>query len=843
MKNKFKSVIVALMLLGLAYSLPVRSDAGINDINQSIKKNRIYNNDLKKNLPIAKPSKPKLYSTEIEKLEDLSQKAPQMIFFYDQKFIFNNKTTVVTVPYITKWHVIEAQKHQNTKKQQPKRITGAKRAEERAPYILTPYPEMLMHQTTDKIELDCRAKIKELYETVVELSIFMNSTDPNSPDYNDLFSAKRNKFLKLYTEISTSDVYTKYPYLCALYKLFYCEGNMVSVKGDIYPGDAMYDVFKEISDYYSHLKSDKNPIYSYVCENVNYHLSDFKNNVSILEQENKGIINQIAKISSEIQLVKETVYNNPYNSVNIQSDYYDAILNQYGKLITNQLRMGNYNVAYDMVNKDTSDFLKFYNKMPYDFPIQYRDGNQIKILNVKLYRNTAILLDAISRCMIYNSIKSQSTDEPMTGGKNSFRETTLEYADKTINYTPNTVDNPSSNIAPETIAPYYLTMFKDSAKKYKVDPIIESISFTKEEFVNCGSEVYLPTDWIFVRAQVKNTGTPLYSMTIKIHSEEQISNRFKYVLLTRENFKGGYYGKIQANNNDNVTDKTKNLIDGSHDIFNPSIACFTCDNKDNDSILSLYKNPYFKYTMGNSNTDETTFDVNTNNFKNKHFKNSLNFLKAAGVEYIVATHADLKTRALIKNQADWFIIDAHGRISDGTGGISDKNNSKITPKELLIENAYSDDLNVLIISACSCLKWIGDDTDSTTFSTGWHRVLPKGIILGYNEFVSLNLTKQINEKFNEQISQGFSGDTNEIVQKWVDANIVAYQEFINNPKNNYGTNAQKHYFKVTYIIGNEYNFIKKLDITSKYNFNNVKYVEIKADCSNPNHIEKYLFKR
>ncbi len=281
-----------------------------------------------------------------------------------------------------------------------------------------------------------------------------------------------------------------------------------------------------------------------------------------------------------------------------------------------------------------------------------------------------------------------------------------------------------------------------------------------------------------------------------------------------------------------------------------SIACFNGE-KINEQLLEFYKTaPYFsndnkRHIFGYSSRkipfNEDNIIVN----------NSANFLKSGGCEFVIAETNGKKATVLIEHQADWFIVDSHGWIletSGGQGGIIEDSNEgqlvdyvHVNPKEIYNngESLYSKNIDVLVLSACGCLKWVGDDTDAIEFAMGWHRILPNGIILGYNDENSDELTRDVLDDFISRFPTAGILSTDEITMMWINSNMKKNEEFINKDHPEYGMGAQNNYLKTIYIVENRYFYIKNCQVSKKAKGRKIIW-ETKANKSN---IKSYIFKK
>ncbi|NMC99851.1 MAG: hypothetical protein GYA62_09035, partial [Bacteroidales bacterium] len=185
-----------------------------------------------------------------------------------------------------------------------------------------------------------------------------------------------------------------------------------------------------------------------------------------------------------------------------------------------------------------------------------------------------------------------------------------------------------------------------------------------------------------------------------------------------------------------------------------------------------------------------------------------NFLKAGGAELIVAQPGG--ATKTIKNQADWLIVDAHGSTSVSTGGIAwtDSNNKihRLHPYELITNkiSSYKEDLEVLVLLTCYSLKWQFDIT-SITHSRGWQKVLPEGVILGFQQTSHDKSNRDAIFLINNAISYHTAKFTQkELSDMWFLANALIYKNYLIN-KNNIYYKDFSHAANVATIYNNYWN--------------------------------------
>ncbi|MEZ7893241.1 MAG: hypothetical protein QMC67_16005 [Candidatus Wallbacteria bacterium] len=403
---------------------------------------------------------------------------------------------------------------------------------------------------------------------------------------------------------------------------------------------------------------------------------------------------------------------------------------------------------------------------------------------------------------------------------------------------------------------YGLDEYNKKNDYLKRKPNIGEIYFSKFDSMlgtNIGSA---PDEYVTLRAKVDSNMpiTPGYGFLCKVYTvkisylpeekEPKIDiNQYKYVKMMPDNLYGGFYCKFKINEEQNqsnsdtppviaaspapgrifenetsISAPVKNLINTQKDAQKDSIACFNAESF-NEQLFKLYNNDYFSVQNGNYKTNNRMgFSIDysykdsagvTNEEKLKGFQKhemqlaqiSKDFLKFGGGEYVYCEYfngdGSVKRGVIfIRNQADWFIIDAHGIVSimhDSDGGISTlASNIQMSVSELIKPDGtseYAEDMEVLTLFTCCSLNYeiIRQLTNTSyAFSKGWQKVLPKGLILGYKHEIYPSLvvmaTKLLHEKLN---SANKKLSFEEIAQIWLNVNAEIYQEFLNTGKKGY----------------------------------------------------------
>ena len=282
--------------------------------------------------------------------------------------------------------------------------------------------------------------------------------------------------------------------------------------------------------------------------------------------------------------------------------------------------------------------------------------------------------------------------------------------------------------------------------------------------------------------------TPLPpALAAKNKSESEI-DRQKLVTLIWDNLNSGYYAKFQINENDSndikhsstaknfaikIEEETfsKNLIIKEKDAEKESISIifngfltdinYQLQFQGAKNAEKLYlTNKYFLNKIDPlvrnvrglfNNILDNEKDMIIPKFNKENILSGgmqycyFGFVGGYGGNLPIAT-----SRIMVRNQADWLIISSHGALSQEagmSGGVAFANKQgtldfAVSPAELiknintpLEESEYSEDVDVLVLLSCTALA-LSEESNSNIFARGWHKVLPDGIILGFNGFTS-----------------------------------------------------------------------------------------------------------
>lgn len=387
---------------------------------------------------------------------------------------------------------------------------------------------------------------------------------------------------------------------------------------------------------------------------------------------------------------------------------------------------------------------------------------------------------------------------------------------------------------------------------YKRKPKIKEIYFSKNEDIKLAeTDIVSPREFVTLRAKYDfndyNDSTPDYAFLCKVYTvkptidttpplpaiaaknkAEPEIDRQKFVTLIPDNLGWGLYAKFLINENESddkipkppiIKLKTKNSrskkLPVDETVYKnivpknekESIACFDADYHTNE-LFSIYDtNGYFCSKDNKTKRNMAGYAINLNfsdnsthftpaDIFNKRIDNiSKEFLKAGGGRHVLAMRyeeGETKTGIVFaRNQADWFIVDAHGWIlTSDSGGISSASDGiQLAPHELIRKDGtseYSENMDVLVLCTCSSLndEWFPKTNPEElpfSFAKGWHKVLPNGVILGYKHGIDVDLVnevlKELNSYLSNEAAKNHKPTQDEIAEAWMRINAKLYSKF------------------------------------------------------------------
>lgn len=312
-------------------------------------------------------------------------------------------------------------------------------------------------------------------------------------------------------------------------------------------------------------------------------------------------------------------------------------------------------------------------------------------------------------------------------------------------------------------------------------------------------------------------------------------DRQKFVTMVPDLLFNGYHAKFRVNENtagDDVpgsipipaksakkvkdkSGKTKTetvwskLVNNAKDAEKESICCIENSYDENYAGNAITKSFYLNnnYFINKSNTSIRNIrGLFNNNYSDGDkiiiSKITPESIKCGGMQWVFVNSGSCTSseptfkRHLHKNQANWLIITAHGALSahaGHTGGIAIENeygtlDFSISPAELIKDintphekSEYSEDVDVLVLMTCTSLA-LTLDSNNDKFVRGWHKVLPKGVILGFNGFTSedinWHLTKDLNDYLNELAAKGQKATPSGLKEFWRSKNETYYNSYM-----------------------------------------------------------------
>ncbi|HBC73714.1 MAG TPA: hypothetical protein DC017_02425, partial [Candidatus Wallbacteria bacterium] len=334
---------------------------------------------------------------------------------------------------------------------------------------------------------------------------------------------------------------------------------------------------------------------------------------------------------------------------------------------------------------------------------------------------------------------------------------------------------------------------QEEIKQYKKETKVKEIRFETNEFsgVSNSSHVFAAKERVCIKCYYElGYYNQYYQPPIVITLTSTVSNRYKYVTVIGNRGETNPYAIFQPNeieetppipppvpdpppgppaitvavkvDGDTAPILNINLIKTTRNAQKESISVLS-GFKDDDSGnavedgLTLYnKKDFFAYqltraTLKGADLPNNVVDVSK-------------IFCLQGGEVIYANYQELKGYTIVANQADWFMIEAHGDFIDGRLEFMNSYNKKyqVTPKEL--EGKYDEDMDVLILNACYCLKWTSKRTEISGVKR-WQKVLPNGLIIGYGMSIKPYTTKEIFKTFSEKIIKNM--EPKEITDLWL----------------------------------------------------------------------------
>jgi len=319
---------------------------------------------------------------------------------------------------------------------------------------------------------------------------------------------------------------------------------------------------------------------------------------------------------------------------------------------------------------------------------------------------------------------------------------------------------------------------QEEIKQYKKETKVKEIRFETNEFsgTSNSSRVFAANDRICIKCYYEPGYNQYYQPPIVITLNSTVSNRYKYVTVIGGRGEYAPYAIFKPNETNDPKDSVENLINNENDAQKESIACSRCE-INLQSPLLLYQNHLFGTRLG-----RTDFDIEQVKKGYADYLNSFSFFKSGGAEKVSATlsSSDVNGEILLRNQADWLVLQGHGTLLTGCfGELVKANNNPIiitpashTTEKFIVKNEngekftrevevcplikpngeseFSEDLNVLVLAGC-------DSLGTPRGICAWHKTLAvtgeDKIILGYKGKVSNYVIVQILTQLNKILKE------------------------------------------------------------------------------------------
>ena len=744
----------------------------------------------------------------------------------------------------------------------PQRIGAPIRVQEQEPFVFTPLIEV-PNPTNDTKKAAGIEKLTKLYGLI--------NSAPNTPGESQLSSIIR--------EITMN--YGDYKDLCALARLYHAEFQFKKYYDTSWLGNwedwaeneqrvayqesyyVVKNLFDEIKDAYGHGQNE-------ICDSVISVIGDDSNGIymklkgKITENETKmdeyvdKLFDNIEKSKTSLKNMQGKIYANAslVPTVDDIKGIYKQIEGNYIEISWNLRALRDVRRAKEIfgdfsdITDPTDDqarksFDKLYGSIPDHMTFEYyinpadhsqgtakkevggikKDFMYYSFLN-KTYLETisqACEMDKADEKLI--EMATYLIENHVNATYNNNYEQNLAGEE---NKTSDNVNNITSTIV-------------QCRKKAKLD----NPYFTNEEDKRQSNNYIFGTSEILtLRARINFTGegqySPYYYPIRQVAINSGTSNRSKSLTLKRNYYDNMYTARFRINEDLNSVDPNTNLINCDRDALKESIACLNSLN----FLASMFDFYTTSETLLGNSRKKSGYAIRQKyvNASKNIFGTSKEFLKAGGAEVIKATIDSTEAVTLAQNQADWLIIDSHGWVTDEKhrGGIAFINPYgkllTLVPEELIDSkevSAYSEDLDILVLNACGCLKWIDKNTE-LTYAHGWHKALPEGIILGYGDTVAIDLSAYALSEF---CSYKEIKTNDDIIRAWIEVNYKAFEKYSNGIFER-NENSEKHCEKTVYIVGQNH---WQISNHKKIKRDNTTVGKVKIDVINCTPVSRQFF--
>lgn len=796
MKDKFKIVIAALMLLGLAYLLPVRSDAGINNVKQSLGKNKIYNNGFKKDFAPTKPDNVAHLKKESKKPLAQTSFKPNIEFWKKQLKISQKKQ----VPK----QALKPEKGQQLKRiseplaQPPQRIKD------------TGFPDLSHNDNTEENEVkDAVSAIK-----------------------NAVYGYDAETALNLMGQ--THYLYSRFPKWAALVRFLLAE--LISrVILSVYDTKRVLDLesYRQIIDIYSSYKGTDS-VYDYIISQSLDRLERWK---PMQNQYEMGCVNAYKQIAERIQIINDlkkdrTVNEGPLadDTLNIE---YSTLMTLYMVLTDTLLVLRDDESAYNSMH----EMQEFFKNIPAQITInyeEYQNGNSWEpiIKKTKTYQVTK------DTNRYLTSVKNYAQVFAILGGLDYRNEPSNYYKPEIINAV-NEIKNYSIT-EHDNITPEILEGFKKELESYDKESEVSKIMFTTNECVEILPETIVePTEIINVRCTIDNAGV-IYARKVSIKSN--VSKREKIFTLKSDMFYVGLFKNFVPNTNDNSNSENMIKKHGKDDKDLKNTVCISDGNPKYvfNPFAGIIQSKFFKdYTLGKG--------VTYNAVKNDETKISTGFLETLGFESITASLDKLEGNIKISNQADWFIAQGHSvqAIPEYCADLNKGEGYQLGVNFWLpttLKNFKNTNLSFVIFGVCHIIQepMIKPD-DKVVLPSGygtnglkWQNLLGKTTaLIGYsytvhNSVCSPSMNNLIDSLSSLSLSYPYTNqDKINVINKWLEIHQKIYNDAVN--QRNLAKTQMENDFSNTFLMDMYENAETQLPILKTARWASAIYYDDKDD--------------
>ena len=563
-----------------------------------------------------------------------------------------------------------------------------------------------------------------------------------------------------------------------------------------------------------------NQFYFNQISRYNQSLIDYKNrlfNGIPSEKEKENYAKDIASIHAEICFCYAKIYEN-YMKMNnkVEADKFFKIENNGKGLKASGLLYEVYSsTPYDQIYK-------------YQYQVSSNGETSTKTAEVKvlMYKDTDKFLRIIENMKYLQTIDKI---DKITGDQSENEKRTLgmcQYLNDYVLDTGSEQKSAAEKINAEKLANYkkyaYAQLQMDSyIDYYKRKPVIKDLYVARTEDTKLSpSTVVRPDEFLVLCAKpdlsnYSKFASPGYSFSCKLYTtiptqdEPQIPaftktneshnlktsinkqeiDRYKFVTLMPDVLNGGFYAKFQVNistdytNNDNIIDLSPGTADtynltsnNSKAQFKRSISVYQAEPENYNNKFQLKVPPTLydikKCKYFDKQHARAYIGYNSIDAPNKTLPLSKYMLLSGGAEIVHASIGIVSTTFAVCHTADWFIFEGHGNLS---GYICDKNKTFVTyPDEIEKFGFYSTyKMKTLLLGACYCLN---NEPNSDNYKK-WQKVLPNGLILGYQRSIGFKSINYVLENMAEQLNADPNLPQQRIAGLWIKLNTDCYYNY------------------------------------------------------------------